>query len=184
MQYGVSKKAAPSLAELAWATRLPSAIMAGTQGRMSRAALLSFSCTLILLAACEREPLREEPTTFAAESDSVLKTRFGCVDVFQLDESMGQFKALVFKLPKASESDSDYRLLFYRKDGDFYRRHGDEFNLVGFSRPLFNAGGDRHVEATQTALGVRFIFAVTKDGVEFKPSEAPYPDGSLKGHLR
>jgi hypothetical protein len=150
---------------------------------MSRTALLPFSYALMLLAACEREPLRQDPTTFAVESDSVLKARFGCVDVFQIDELDAQFKALVFKLPKASESDSDYRLLFYRKDGDSYHRHGAEYNLVGFSRPRFVPGGDQHVEATQTALGVKFRYTVTKDGVEFKPSEAPYPDGSLKGHL-
>ncbi|OJT25511.1 hypothetical protein BO221_06455 [Archangium sp. Cb G35] len=136
--------------------------------------------TVVLLSACTRAP--EPPQTFGSESNASLQERFGCIDVMELQESSGTYKVLVFKLPKASESDSDYRLVFYRKDGATFRRHGAEQNLVNFQRPVLAGGSQPRIETVENRLGVKFHYQLTHDDVQFVPSEGTNDNGSLKGH--
>jgi len=135
---------------------------------------------VVLLSACARAP--EPPKTFGSESNAVLQERFGCIDVMDLEEASGTLKVLVFKLPKASDNDSDYRLMFYRKEGATFQRHGGEQNIVNFKRPVLASGKVPRIETVENRLGVKFDYEVTTSDVQLVPSEGTYDDSSLRGH--
>lgn len=151
---------------------------------MSRATRFLFAAALAIvpahMTACARAP--RVPDAFGSETDADLKRRHGCVDVIPLQEASGTFKALVFKLPRASESDSDYRIQFYRKDRETFHRHGAQQNLVNFQRPVVVGGSEPRIETVNNRLGVRFHYRLTAADVELVPSEGTGPDGALKGH--
>ncbi len=94
-------------------------------------------------------------------------------------QSDGTYKALVFKVPKANEADSDYRIVFYRRRGNAYVRHGAQANLVNFGRPGLSAGATPRMETTINRLGVRYHFVVGAKGAEMVPSEGVEDGGSL-----
>lgn len=142
--------------------------------------LILVMSTVAFLSACTRAPA--PPKTFGSESNASLQERFGCIDVMDLQEPSGTYKVLVFKLPKASESDSDYLLVFYRKDGATFRRHGAEQNIVNFKRPILSGGSKPRIETVENRLGVRFHYQLTSDDVQLVPSEGMNDDGSLKAH--
>ncbi len=140
--------------------------------------LILVMSTVAFLSACTRAP--DPPRTFGSEANASLQERFGCLEVMDLQESSGTYKVLVFKLPKASESDSDYLLVFYRKDGATFRRHGGEQTLVNFKRPVLAGGSKPRIETVENRFGVRFHYQLTHDDVLFVPSEGRNDDGSLK----
>ncbi len=101
-------------------------------------------------------------------------------DVFLLAD--GAYKAEIFKLPKANEADSDYRVVFFRREGATYVRHGAEQNLLNFERPRLNPGPPPRVETTMNRLGVHYHFVVDAKGAEMVPTEGVGDAGSLVGH--
>jgi hypothetical protein len=126
----------------------------------------------------------DAPATISDESDSTLRSKLHADDVFTLTQSDGTYRVLVFKLPKASDADSDYRVVFYRREGDAYLRHGAETNIVDFERPRLMNGLPGRVETTENRLGVRYYFAVDAKGVEMVPLEGTSDGGALVGHRR
>lgn len=115
------------------------------------------------------------PTTVSDESDEALKTKLHIDDVFTLAQPDGVYRVLVFKLPKASDADSDFRILFYRRQGDAYVRHGAEMNIVNFERPRLTNGTPARLETVENRLGVQYFFAVDAKGWRWSrpPTEAP-----------
>ncbi len=89
---------------------------------------------------CNREP--KYPDLIGAETNAELMKAHGCLEVFDLRQKDREYKALVFKLPKAGENDSDYRVIFYAKSNGTYRRHGAQHNLVNFERPSLRSGSE------------------------------------------
>ncbi len=119
------------------------------------------------------------------ESDLVLETKYHAANAFTLVQPDGSYRALVFKLPKASEADSDYRVVAYRRQGNTYVRHGAELNLVNFERPRLNVGGPGtppRIETTENHLGVRYHIALNQKGADLVPSEGLMDGGTLVGH--
>jgi hypothetical protein len=133
------------------------------------------------LGGCKTKEI-DAPPTVDDESDTALKARLHADDVFTFTQSDGTYRVLVFKLPKASDPDSDYRVVFYRHQGAAYVRHGAETNIVNFERPRLSASG--RVETTENRLGVRYSFVVDAKGVEMVPSEGVADGGVVVGHPR
>ena len=124
----------------------------------------------------------DAPKAFEAKTTVELTQRFRCIDVFDLPETSGVYKALVFKLPKAGESDSDYRVVFYKRAHDSFVRDGAESNLVNFEQPKLSVGpASPRLETTQRRLGVKFHYQMGPNGFDLVPSEKN-DDGTLKGH--
>jgi hypothetical protein len=121
------------------------------------------------------------PDTVADEADGDPATQHHALDAFTLVQSDGTYRALVFKLPKANDEDSDYRLVVYRKQGGVYVRRGTEFNLVNFERPRLSSGSPPRIETTERRLGVRYHFVIGESGPEMAPSEV-LEGGALLGH--
>lgn len=88
----------------------------------------------------------------------------------------------MFKLSKINESDSDYRIVFYKKSGTTYLRHGAEANLLNFERPQLSQGTSPRLETAINKLGVKYHFKVDANGAEMIPTEGVREDGSLQGH--
>jgi hypothetical protein len=122
------------------------------------------------------------PVALSEDSDATLKAKHHAEDVFNLKQADGTYKALVFKLPKASDADSDYRVVFYRQQGNSFVRHGAENNLVNFQRPRLSDGAAPRIETTENRLGVRYHFVVDAKGAEMVPSEALDDAGALVAH--
>jgi len=135
------------------------------------------------LTGCKSKEI-DAPATVSDESDSTLKAKLHADDVFTLTQAEGTYRVLVFKLPKASDADSDYRVVFYRRQGDAYVRHGAETNIVNFERPRLVSGPPGRVETTENRLGVRYYFAVDAKGVEMIPLDEMTDGGALIGHPR
>lgn len=150
------------------------------------AALLLVGATALGLSACrKREGLAEEtpyPAVVGDESDAELRTKYHADDAFTLVQSDGSYRVLSFKLPKASEADSDYCVVAYRRQGNTYVRHGAANNLVGFERPRLSKGPPPRIETTMNRLGVRYQLAIDQKGSELVPSEGIMDGGSLIGH--
>jgi hypothetical protein len=123
-------------------------------------------------AACSRAQDPTCPDTFDARADPAELVRaHRALDLFELIESGEAYRALVFKLPKASKEDSDYRICFYRKEGDVFRPHGAQQNIVNFERPhLSSATGKPRLETLERRLGVPFYFRITPGGTELLPA--------------
>jgi hypothetical protein len=117
----------------------------------------------------------------ADEADGDLMGPEHALDVFTVVQADGSYRALVFKLPKANDEDSDYRLVFYRKQGAVYVRQGAELNLVNFERPRLSSGPPPRIETTERRLGVRYHFVMGGSGPEMVPSEGML-EGALVGH--
>jgi hypothetical protein len=135
------------------------------------------ACVLVLallvggvaLVGCRsKEPTAPEAVSDA--SDAALKAQFHVDEVFTLAQSDGTYRVLVFKLPKASAPDSDYRVVFYRRQGDAYVRHGAEMNIVNFERPRLNSGPPARIETAENRLGVTYYFVVDAKGVDIVPA--------------
>jgi hypothetical protein len=122
------------------------------------------------------------PAALSEDSDVILKAKYHAEDVFTLEQADGTYKALVFKLPKASAADSDYRVVFYRQEGNTFLRHGAEANLVNFERPRLSHEATPRIETTLNRLGVRYHFIVDATGAEMVPSEGLDDGGALRGH--
>ena len=155
--------------------------------RLILAVLLVGAMPLTLPACQKNETPAEEtpaPAVVGDESDAELKTRYHADEAFTVVQSDGAYRALVFKLPKASEADSDYRVVAYRRQGNAYVRHGAQINLVDFERPRLSNGGTLRIETTANRLGVRFHIALDQKGAELVPSEGMRDGGALIGHPR
>jgi hypothetical protein len=153
--------------------------------RFTAAVLLVAGTSFTLLACRKHETPAEEtpaPAVVGDESDAVLKTKYHADDAFTLVQSDRSYRALVFKLPKASEADSDYRVIAYRRQGNAYLRHGAEMNLVNFERPRLSTGAPPRIETTMNRLGVRYHIALDQKGAELVPSEGIMDGGFLIGH--
>ena len=122
------------------------------------------------------------PDSFGLEPNHELKSNFSSEDVFTLTQTVGTYKALVFRLSKVNDADSDYRVVFYKKVGERYIRHGAEANLLNFERPLLSEGSTPRVETSMNELGVKYHFIIDTKGVEMVPTEGFRADGSVKGH--
>ena len=133
------------------------------------------------LTACQPNEV-PAPAVVSDDSDAELKIKHHAEDVFSLAQADGSYKAFVFKLPKARKADSDYRIVFYRRQGSVYVRHGAEANLVNFQRPRLSTGAMPRIETTINRLGVRYHFVVDAKGAEMVPSEGATDGGSLVGH--
>ncbi len=142
------------------------------------AALLLSTSTL---SGCQPKEV-QAPAELMDEADSTLKTKHRADEVLPLIGTDGTYKALVFKLPKASDADSDYRVVFYRKQGNTFLRHGAEANLVNFQRPHLSDGPNPRVETSINRLGVRYHFVVDAKGANMVPSEGADDAGALVGH--
>jgi hypothetical protein len=116
---------------------------------------------------CARK--QSAPDHIGVESDADLKQRYGCIDVLAIEQSGVAYKALVFKLPKASESDSDYRVLFYKRMDGAYSRFGAESNLVNFERPAVVPGSPTSIETTERRVGMKFRYELSGENVELVP---------------
>src|SRR5687767_5520750 len=88
-----------------------------------------FALVLALLAGCERE--FKPPEKFGNESVEQLKTMHRALEVLDV----GDHRALVF-----AEGESNYAIVFYRKDASGYRAFGTQNHLAGVERPLLRAG--------------------------------------------
>jgi hypothetical protein len=151
------------------------------EGLAAAVALLLAGSSAMFCTAC-RQKEEPVPATVADEADGELKRQHHALDVFTLVQSDGSYRVLVFKLPKASDADSDYRLVVYRKQGGLYVRHGSEFNLVDFERPRLSSGPPPRIETTERRLGVRYHFVIDGSGAEMVPSEGTLEGGALLGH--
>jgi hypothetical protein len=152
---------------------------AGVNSHRVMSPLARRACVLIVLAwavlTCAKTKDPTGPETFEAKSDqATLIQAHGAIDVFELPVGDETFKALVFKLPKASKDDSDYRIYFYRRNGEVFLRHGAEQNIVNFERPrLSTASNKLRIETIERRLGLPFHFRVTTGGVDLVPTKDP-----------
>jgi hypothetical protein len=151
-----------------------------------RRALAVVAIVVATMSACRQKESPVEETPYPAvlgeESDAELKAKHHAEEAFTLVQPAGTFRLLIFKLPKASEADSDYRVLVYRRQGTTYVRHGAENNLVNFERPRLNEGPPRRVETTMNRLGVRHHVAIDAKGWQLVPSDGVEDGGFLIGH--
>ena len=120
------------------------------------------------------------------EPDAVLAEKLHADAVFTLVQREGSDRAGVTKLPKVGESDSDWRVVFYRREGSVYVRHGAELNAVGFERPRLVSvpGAKERVESAERRLGVRYAFVADAKGADMVPVEGVGEGGTLVGHPR
>lgn len=144
--------------------------------------------TSIAIPACRKHAIPGDdpsaPAVVGDESDADLRTKYHADEAFTLVQPDGAYRALVFKLPKASDADSDYRVVAYRRQGNAYVRHGAEVNLVDFERPRLSSGAPPRIETTVQRLGVRYHIALDPKGAALVPSEGFTDGGSVIGHPR
>ena len=155
--------------------------------RRSLEAMLLAGASALVLSACRKtEGSVDEtpcPAVVGDESDAELQTKHHAVDAFTLVQSDGACRVLSFKLPKATEADSDYCVVVYRRQGSMYVRHGAGITLVNFERPRLSMGPPpRRIETTMKPLGVRCHVAIDPQGSELILSEGIMDGGSLVGH--
>ena len=105
-------------------------------------------------------------------------------EVFTLARAEESYGAVVYRLPKAGESDSDWRVVFYRQEGSAYVRRGAERTAVGSEGPrrVSEPGAPPRVESAEKRLGVTYAFVVDAKGADMVPVEAVGDGGLLVGH--
>jgi hypothetical protein len=133
--------------------------------------------------ACKSKDV-DVPATVSDEPDAVLAAKLHADEVFTLVEAEGSYRAVAYRLPKVEENDSDWRVVFYRREGSVYVRHGAELNAVGFERPrlVSEPGAPPRVESAEKRLGVRFAFVVDAKGADMVPVEGVGEGGVVVGH--
>jgi hypothetical protein len=128
----------------------------------------------------------DAPATVSDEPDAVLAGKLHADEVFTLAQPEGTYRAVVYNLPKASAEDSDWRVVFYRRQGSAYVRHGAELNAVNFERPrlVSEPGAPPRLESAERRLGVRFLFAVDAKGADMVPVGSVSEAGGRVGDAR
>lgn len=102
------------------------------------------------------------PKEFGVADVSTLKQQYSAQQIFPLQDRGRSYMALSFE-----ESPSDYKVVFYRREGDRFRRFGPEFNPTGFDAPYLGPGP--RIEIVMKQFGLKHAFIIKDDDVDLEP---------------
>jgi len=140
---------------------------------VARSCSFSMAVVLVLvLTACpsSRDARAVAPDSIpASEPVEALALKYQSVAAYEAVADGVEFRVLVYR-----DYESDHRIMVYRRSGHFYRRHGAEFNLLGYSEPAPSELCGGCIRTVHRETGSAEQLVLTAETVDLVPEEGEW----------